>query len=943
MRVFDVREYGAKGDGVTNDATAIQAAVSACHDAGGGRVVVAGGTFLTGSLRLDSGVDLHIEAEAVLRCSGRWDDITCRFATSALTSGVMEDAGPDAGVFILAEDAVGVSISGAGTIDGAGSAYAVTEHDGMFEMRLERPFLVCFIGCTGVEVRDVHLVDAALWTVRLSGCEDVAIDSVTIENDMRVPNADGIDVDHSRRVRVTDCSITCPDDGISLKATPDFAAYGDCADILVQDCVIQSLSSALVVGVEAVSPIHDVLFDSCIVRASNRGLSVNVGDVGPVENVVFSHITVETGYVDGRWWGSGEPIYVSNLPWHDRAGVVRDVRFVDVTARGENGVVILGHPDGLLDGVVLQGVRVELTGTAAGRLDRRPWSGGPEVIDCPRTAVRIERAGGVTLHDVTMGAPPGEPVHVSVTADPGDAVALWHPLYDHSQGLAPVWIPRPPVEPMRSAPVWQLVSATDRGLVTVALGAAVGHVDVRAGIVEETRQFELDLVVAPGESDVDLRVDTSDRHFGEHLADVAAWWERQLGAEAIPVPPVAYLPVWGTWYERHQAIDAATVERWTTDAAAAGFASIIVDDGWQTTDHSRGYRACGDWVPAPSKFPDFAAHVRRVREHLSYILWIAPGLIGRHTAAWERFADRLLAWEDGLDAGILDPRFPEVRTYLAEVCRRTVADWGVDGLKIDFVDSFAGHPSPVRDGMDIPDVGAAVEALLGRIAEAVREVKPEAIVEFRQHYTGPRMWQYANALRAGDCPMDAAENRVRTVDLRLISGHRPVHADPIVWAAAAGPADIARQFINALFAVPQVSVALDTLSPEQAATVRFWLRVFDDLMDVRLHKDIRPSRPDLRYPLVTALGDGVQVTGVYADVVAPVSAPRVVLANSTPSAWLTVRGVGDYRATAHHPTGDPAGESMLCLTPEEPCEEGIGLVRVPPGGLVVLDRLEEGA
>jgi len=936
MGEFDIHEYGATGDGITNDGPAIQAAITACRDAGGGRVVIAGGTYLSGSLRLWSGVELHLDAGAVLRCSPRWEDITCRFATSALTSGVLDEASPAAGAFLLAEDAADVSVSGPGTIDGSGSAYAVAERDGMFEMRLERPFLACFLGCTGVAVRDVRLVDAALWTLRFSGCEDVLVDAVTIEADMRVPNADGIDIDHSRRVRVTGCAITCPDDGVSLKTTPDFAASGDCADILVSGCVIRSLSSALVVGVEAVAPIRDVVFDGCVVRASNRGLSVNVGDVGPVENVVFSNMTVETGYVDGRWWGSGEPIYVSNLPWHERPGVVRGVRFVNVTARGENGVVILGDPAGVLDDVVLDHVSVELVGTAPGRLDRRPWSGGPEVVDCPRTAVRLE--GGVTLRDVTVSAPPGEPVRVMVTADPGDAVALWHPLYEHALGLAPVWIPRPSVEPMRSAPVWQLVSATDRGLVTVALGASVGHVDVQAGVVEETRQLQLDLVAAPADQGIELRVDTSDRHFAEHLADVAAWWEGQLGVAAMPVPPVAYRPVWGTWYEGHQAIDGTAVERWAADAAAAGFGAIIVDDGWQTTDHSRGYRTCGDWVPAASKFPDFPAHVARVREHLSYILWIAPGLLGRHTAAWERFAGRLLAWEDGLDAGLLDPRFPEVRTYLAEACRRAVAEWGADGLKIDFVDSFAGHAAPVREGMDIPDVGAAVEALLGGIAAAAREAHPEAIIEFRQHYTGPRMWRYANALRAGDCPMDAAENRVRTVDLRLIGGHRPVHADPIIWATTAAPAEIADQFINALFAVPQVSVALDTLSSEQAATVRFWLRVFDDLADVRLHQGLRPSRPDLRYPLVTALGDGAQVTGVYADVVAPLSAPRVVLANGTASPWVAVRGVGTYRAEASYPTGEAAGTETLRLSPD-----GAGVVRVPRGGLVVLDRVEAGS
>ena len=83
------------------------------------------------------------------------------------------------------------------------------------------------IGCDrAVHIRDVQLTDAALWCVRLSGCEDVVIHGITIDSDLKYPNADGIDLDRCRRVRISDCEISCGDDAISLKTCEEFPDLG---------------------------------------------------------------------------------------------------------------------------------------------------------------------------------------------------------------------------------------------------------------------------------------------------------------------------------------------------------------------------------------------------------------------------------------------------------------------------------------------------------------------------------------------------------------------------------------------------------------------------------------------------------------------------------------------------------------------------------------------
>lgn len=406
MATVDIREHGAVGDGRTNDAAAIQAAIDAVAGSGGGTVLVpAGGVFLSGTIALRSNVELHLERGAVLRASDRWEDYTEKLAVGALSAGVVRDDNDLASMFITARDAHDIAITGAGEIDGNGRAFVLEDLGPIYRMPNARAFAVFLIGCTRVTLRDSVYRDGALWTIRLSGCQDVLIHGIHIEGDLKLPNNDGIDLDRCKRVRVADCSIVCGDDAISLKTCEEFAEYGPCEDITVTGCTITTTSSALVVGVDATDDIRNVVFDACVIRRSNRGLSVNCGQVGRFENILFSNMVVETRIFDERWWGHGEPIYVSAVAWHPaegRVGGIRDVRFVNVLARSENGVYVAGDDAALISGVVLDGVRVELdswSGREGGRYDRRPADGREGVYAEPTAGFHLESATDVVVRD----------------------------------------------------------------------------------------------------------------------------------------------------------------------------------------------------------------------------------------------------------------------------------------------------------------------------------------------------------------------------------------------------------------------------------------------------------------------------------------------------------------------------------------------------------------
>ncbi|KAJ9473598.1 hypothetical protein DIPPA_22217 [Diplonema papillatum] len=336
-------DFGAVAGGRENEPANTEALQDVLDHAG--CVVVPPGDYYAADLNIFSDTHLTLEAGArILSTHG-----VTMFALIYIPPGVEN-----------------VVIDGAGEINGRAEdyvAYYDPEDTRLFPVPPDgqRPWLLYTEGVTNLVIRDIRAHNASQWTLHLRGSYNILIDNVDIYGDYRYPNNDGIDPDGCTGVTIVNTRIDVGDDGICLKAK---GGWGALRDVYVKNCTIRSKSHAIKWGSPTDQDMYNIYFDDVRIYDSNAGIGIQQRSGGNIWNVTFANIWVETRYSAGGWWGNGAWLTVSSEPREgggERGGWMRDITFVNITGRSENGGLVSARSDGKrVTNVVFENIHIEL-------------------------------------------------------------------------------------------------------------------------------------------------------------------------------------------------------------------------------------------------------------------------------------------------------------------------------------------------------------------------------------------------------------------------------------------------------------------------------------------------------------------------------------------------------------------------------------------------------
>jgi polygalacturonase len=356
-RTFNVRDFGATGDGKTLDTAAFQKALAKVKAEGGGKLIVPQGTYLILPITLCSNLDLHLEDGAVLQAPSTFTEYGLPEPETLSSQEEVAAKVKMPQPLIYGKDLHDVAISGTGTIDGAGATWWAWSERAMRaqpgRLVYPRPKMVVIEGCERLHVSGVTLRNSPMFHLVPKKVSDLVIEDVKLRAPANGPNTDAIDPGDCNNVLIRRCDIDVGDDDIVIKAGGH--------DILIEDCAIHH-GHGISIGSETANGVHDMLVRRCTFENADNGIRIKSmkGAGGLVERIYYQDIQMknikDAILLDLMYVDNNRPNFKGDP---NKIPKIKDVEIKNVTIENSrNAGKIRGLPESPIEGIVLRDVTI---------------------------------------------------------------------------------------------------------------------------------------------------------------------------------------------------------------------------------------------------------------------------------------------------------------------------------------------------------------------------------------------------------------------------------------------------------------------------------------------------------------------------------------------------------------------------------------------------------
>jgi hypothetical protein len=407
MQPWDVRRFGAKGDGQALDTAAVQAAIDHCHAAGGGAVLFQPGfTFLIGTIYLKDHVYLQLEPDSTILGSDHLSDYGNDVGLNPFYPETIDPC------LIYAKNATDIGIRGMGKIVGHTKNTFTPPPGGDARAAKERPMLIRFDTCSQISVSDVSMYRCGAWCMHLKNSREIFLRNIRIQNDKQ----DGFDLDSCQNVSISDCHLDCGDDAIAITTSiKDHPAR----NITITNCLLKSRCAGIRFGPLSKGDFENISVSNCIFYDCNLGgIKLGVFEGATIRNCVFDNLVMDQ---------VSAPLSIFIATWPDIGstdpnppmmppGKIHDLQFRGIRAvtrpgppnahpDGDSTMFFQGHPQSAIENILLQDVTITFSG--GGTLEQ---ANRRDIVDMDQIDYRKD--GYWTDHKTTWGVPPAYGLYV---------------------------------------------------------------------------------------------------------------------------------------------------------------------------------------------------------------------------------------------------------------------------------------------------------------------------------------------------------------------------------------------------------------------------------------------------------------------------------------------------------------------------------------------------